>query len=336
MEDKTFNTIRVKSNKNASKNNGSIVTNGGMYVDRDIICSGNIEVNNIKCFGDILCPMSFRSDNRNIHFSKNLIPEIHNNHSNNITIGTFDKPWECIYANNGNINTIDVDKMHVEKYACLGINNLGNPMIQVNTAKSETDTICKGLPDKTKSYVMDKIQVETDIIIPNKINISFYNDSGYVKIPIKHKWVNYEYNYIIAPINEMKIQTSDIPNSNEPLNEPLNEQLIEQSCTPEIDKTDKIEKIEFIYVDCSIYFIEMKETKFSNIIILNKVPVDTCVTFYFVENGSKKEVEIDVIIVRNDKRISISSESHKLKIHIIKCRNNCDGSLIDDEQIIVF
>ena len=113
LEDKTLNSIRVVSNKEAIKNGGSIVSNGGAYIAKNIECDGRIVSNEAIIRGSvkiadslsvgnmIYCPDLYGIDNDTIRFRRCLVPGRPKNPISKTdlsTLGTKLEPWETIYA----------------------------------------------------------------------------------------------------------------------------------------------------------------------------------------------------------------------------------------------
>lgn len=86
-EDKTLNTVRILSDKRASKNQGSIVTSGGIYVGNNIECEKELVAEDLvvkgltKLAGDVsiggrlYCPGIYNMSDENICFKRGIMIE---------------------------------------------------------------------------------------------------------------------------------------------------------------------------------------------------------------------------------------------------------------------
>ncbi|XWV26614.1 putative orfan [Tupanvirus soda lake] len=139
-EDKSLNTLRVLSDKKASKKQGSIVTNGGIHVDKNIVCEEEIVTEDLivkglsKFAGDVsiggrfYCPDLFSFDEDTFRFRRNLVPTIPKNPISDCDIsslGTYKEPWSTAYIKCIKAENIDASTM------CVGVNCAGNPSFQI-------------------------------------------------------------------------------------------------------------------------------------------------------------------------------------------------------------
>ncbi len=138
-EDKTFNTIRALSDKRAGKNQGSIITNGGLSVAKNIQCDEGLVVKgqtklagDVSIGGRLLCPSLYSVDEEMYRFKRNLVPALPCNSGlecDKLSLGTYREPWDlgfikCIKSENIETSTI---------YA--GMNQSGNPSFQVQPSE---------------------------------------------------------------------------------------------------------------------------------------------------------------------------------------------------------
>jgi hypothetical protein len=139
-EDKTLNTIRILSDKKASKNQGSIVTKGGVFVEKNIECADQIVTEDLvvkgltKLAGDLsiggtlYCPDLYNVDDDTFRFKRNLVPakpKIPMSDCDKSTLGTYKEPWDTLFTKCAKTITIETTTM------CAGINKFGNPSFQI-------------------------------------------------------------------------------------------------------------------------------------------------------------------------------------------------------------
>lgn len=135
-EDKTLNSLRIISEKRASKNHGSIVTQGGLHVGENINCEKDIVTNELvvkgltKLAGDvsiggtIYCPGLYNFDSDVFRFKRNVVPECGLN-----TLGTCNEPWGIIFSKC--IKTENTETVNL----CAGINSSGIPSLLVGSGQ---------------------------------------------------------------------------------------------------------------------------------------------------------------------------------------------------------
>jgi hypothetical protein len=139
-EDKTLNTIRMLSDKKASKNQGSIVTAGGIYIGKNIECAEQIVTEDLvvkgltKLAGDlsiggtIYCPDLYNVDDDICRFKRNLVPakpKIPISTCDKSTLGTHKEPWDILFAKCTKTTNIETSTITA------GINKFGNPSFQI-------------------------------------------------------------------------------------------------------------------------------------------------------------------------------------------------------------
>lgn len=201
-KDKTFNTVRILSNKGVDNKQGSVVTNGGVYVGGEIMCGQNIYckgllvngtckiANDLSVGGNIYCPNVYSVYGDNIKFRKKIIPDRDAcSKINPLTIGSYKQPWETVFS---------------EKIK-----------------SSEIDTMCITTPSFQTTPTKTNVVSEFNIINP-KTNCIYFKASGsYIEsyCPIYQQWNSYrilEINY--TPTNILHLTTSvvflDITNAN--------------------------------------------------------------------------------------------------------------------------
>lgn len=181
-ESKTFHSVRIISEKDATKNQGSLVTNGGIYVKKNIDCDGDIIVNkiiskesakiagNISIGGTLYCPDIYTINDDTIGFKRNLIPSKpkHPISENDMsTLGTCKEPWEMVYAHNIRADHIDVSRISAATN-CSGISSLEinsgciNINENLNIVNPENNTIMiKSSEGFMETYVPNYIQWES-------------------------------------------------------------------------------------------------------------------------------------------------------------------------------
>lgn len=164
-EDKTFNSLRIICDKKASMNQGSICTNGGLYVGKniqaqeivtdDIVIKKNLKIaNSVSIGGNLLCPSFFITDQDTIKFKKNLVPVISNNVIN-VCLGTFEEPWEKCYVN-------DIKSCNIDSKNLL----IGNSILCVNDAVNicgETNLIDPCTNTVSFKYCQNKLNAYSPI-----------------------------------------------------------------------------------------------------------------------------------------------------------------------------
>jgi hypothetical protein len=143
-EDKTLNSIRVLSNKKASKNLGSIVTHGGVYVDKNIECAEEIITEELvvkgltKLAGDvsiggtIYCPDLYTIDDNTFRFKRNLVPDRPKNplsECDKSSLGTYREPWDIAYAQCIKAGNAEIGSFYA------GINTYGNPSFSIRPSQ---------------------------------------------------------------------------------------------------------------------------------------------------------------------------------------------------------
>lgn len=122
-EDRTLNSIRIISDKTASEKQGSIVTNGGICAEKNILCgeivTGDLVVKGLtKLAGDvsiggtIYCPGVYSIDGTAFRLGRNLIPGERVTGSTECggSLGTYSDPWDLVYA--GCVNTDGINAGH--------------------------------------------------------------------------------------------------------------------------------------------------------------------------------------------------------------------------------
>lgn len=164
VEDKTLNTLRVISERRASPNYGSIVTNGGISIAKNIDCNEDIIATNLiirdntkiagdTCIGGTLyCPDVYTIDEDTIRFHRNLVPGLSKNpliEAERTSLGTIREPWDHVYA-----NTLYVGKNAYGTAVMNVINNQINLNEPVNFVDSTTNIINIAVDDKScKSFI---------------------------------------------------------------------------------------------------------------------------------------------------------------------------------------
>lgn len=106
-EDKTLNTIKVLSDKNASCDQGSITTNGGIYAKKNVMCEETVATNCLvvsdmaKIAGDLViggrlcCQGIYDIDDHTVSYKRSLNPA---RTIKNLTLGAPNCPWKEIYS----------------------------------------------------------------------------------------------------------------------------------------------------------------------------------------------------------------------------------------------
>ena len=140
LEDKTLNSIRLLSDKTAAKNCGSIVSNGGAYIAKNIDCDGCIISNelvtkssakiagNLSVGNVLYCPDLYGIDDDTIRFRRCLVPGEPKNPISNFditTLGTKREPWSVIYVDCVKTGPLAVPELTV------GINYMGMPSLNI-------------------------------------------------------------------------------------------------------------------------------------------------------------------------------------------------------------
>lgn len=211
-ENKTFYSVRISSEKDASKDQGSLVANGGIYIKKNIECDQNVITDkitvrdaakiagNISIGGTIYCPDLYTLNDDTIGFKRNLIPSkpkypISKNDMS--TLGTRKEPWEIIYVNNIDTKHIDASTISIATNCsglssleinsdCININenlNIINPVNNTIMMKSSDGFMETYVPNYTQweSFYGTQItyqpnlllQITTSIIL---INTDTHND----------------------------------------------------------------------------------------------------------------------------------------------------------------
>lgn len=196
LEDKTLNSLRLLSEKRASKNQGSISTLGGVYVAKNIKCdeeiiTGGLIVDGVtKLTGDvsiggtIYCPNLYSIGDDTFNFKRNLVPES----QDDISLGTRHKPWNMIYAKCIKSENIE------SSLQCSGTNTYGNTSFEI-------------LSDQINiNNNLNIINPETNIIMIKSCNGAFE-----IFVPIYKQWNSFQIIQLIYNPNEiLHITTSHI------------------------------------------------------------------------------------------------------------------------------
>lgn len=115
LEDKTLGSIRILNEKIASNKQGSIVTAGGVFVGKNLMCIDEVVAtdliikqnakiaNDVSIGGIMYCPELYSVDTECIKFKRNIIG------IKSISVGTVTEPIEHITATN-----ITCDNMTVQ------------------------------------------------------------------------------------------------------------------------------------------------------------------------------------------------------------------------------
>lgn len=204
-EDKTFHTIRIVSEKNACENQGSVVTHGGIYVRKNILCDDEVRTNelvvhgltkladDVSIGGILYCPELFYIDDVVLKIRRNLVPgkiQCCTKENEKASLGTIGEPWDEIHAKN-----IYSDQINTE---CILSNQLQT--LELTAGKNE----CGGLGISIKPgeiNIMDNL----NIVNPqsNTVMINISNDCAESFIPINFKWNSFiptEINYDCSQI----------------------------------------------------------------------------------------------------------------------------------------
>lgn len=134
LEDKTFNTIKVLGEKDASCDQGSIATHGGIYAKKNIMCDETVVTDCLvvkdmaKIAGDLIiggrlcCPELYEFNDHAISYKHSLIPV----RSGSAMLGTHHCPWKEIHA-----DILHTDNIHSSSL-CIGNNVCGTPTLLIH------------------------------------------------------------------------------------------------------------------------------------------------------------------------------------------------------------
>lgn len=175
-EDKTLNSLRILSPKPAFENQGSIITQGGLYVAKNILSSDIVTrtfvslgitklVSDVSVGGIIFCPELYSVNEEVIKFKRNLIPGLLKNPSvvdEKASLGTISDPWNIIFAENIKTEQIESSRIAADQTLIAGKNQLEQPSIsvrpgeinisdQLNIVDPQTNTVLM----KTNGYSLE-------------------------------------------------------------------------------------------------------------------------------------------------------------------------------------
>lgn len=140
IEGKSINSLKLLSDKQGSKDQGSIVTQGGIFIDKNIECGKEIITNDLivkgltKLTGDVsidgtlFCSDLFTVDDDTLRFNRNLvpaIPEVPLSDCDKSSLGTYMEPWDIVYARCVKTGNVELGSL------CAGINDHSNPSLQI-------------------------------------------------------------------------------------------------------------------------------------------------------------------------------------------------------------
>lgn len=216
-EDKTFNTLRTISDKRATKNNGSIVSNGGGYFGRNIRCEEEIIANELiiedvaKIGGDIsiggicYCPDIYTVNEDVIKFKRNVVPGCVKNPSKpneKSNLGTVGDPWEIAHINKLISNEICINEFNTNQLNANQINssNINTSNLCVTEATIEhIPTLSVGTNEcgQPSFYAgCDQVNISTDfnIVNPNSNEIMMLAADGVVEVfvPLFKQWDSFK------------------------------------------------------------------------------------------------------------------------------------------------
>lgn len=178
IEAKTFQSIRLVSDKDASKNQGSVVTNGGIYANKNIECEQNIIADKLiikniaKIAGDtsiggkLLCPDLYTINDDVIAFRRNLIPakpKYPTSDDDKTTIGTHKEPWGMSYIENINANHIETSTINI------GTNSIGLPSFEMQTGNININENFNIINPDTNVIMMKSSNGTLETYVPNYI-----------------------------------------------------------------------------------------------------------------------------------------------------------------------
>jgi hypothetical protein len=171
-EDRTFNTIRILSEKEASKNQGSIVTTGGLFVNKNIECCDKIIASELvvrgltKIAGDIsiggriYCPGLYSVDDEMFRFKKNLVPAVPLLDCDKIGLGTYREPWEQAFIKC--IKTVDIESSTI----CVGMNQIGNPSFQISSEETNINNRLNIINPDTNTVMLTSSNNAIETFVP--------------------------------------------------------------------------------------------------------------------------------------------------------------------------
>lgn len=173
-EDKTFNSIRLLSERRSSKNQGSIVTPGGIYIGKNIDCGEEIVTNELvikksaKIVGDIsiggkiFCQNLFVPINGIYRFEGDIVPALSTNSTKSTEhcLGTIKEPWDMVYAKH-----IKTDKMDLTMMS-IGPNCYGNPSFHVQNGQININDDLNIINPKTNVMMMKTYDGSIEAYVP--------------------------------------------------------------------------------------------------------------------------------------------------------------------------
>lgn len=188
--------LNITSNERASSMSGSITTNGGINVTKNIYVNEDIDVNDINVRSD----SSLNNVYANIIRSNDIIP----NCSNNCSLGNDEMSWKKVFTKSIDI-TDDIS---------FGSNNAGEPLFKIDPKFPEhiiinSNIICRS----TNGDIFFKIKQDTRSIIANNMTVN--------NMCVPHEVINAKnviniskpYNILINKISDIDVNiTHKLPN----------------------------------------------------------------------------------------------------------------------------
>lgn len=185
-EDKTFQSIRLMSEKDASRNQGSLVTNGGIYSRKNIECEcdivaekiiakDNVKIaGNVSVGGTLYCPDLFTVNDDTIGFKRNLIPARPKHPICNddlSSLGTCRDPWNTIYAKNINTENINIENINTENIRATSISIASNcsniPSFEVNSGCVNINENFNIVNPQNNTVMMKTSSQSIETFVPN-------------------------------------------------------------------------------------------------------------------------------------------------------------------------
>lgn len=285
-EDKTFNTIRTISKKNATKNNGSIVSSGGLYVKKNIECEKEIvakkliikELSKFACnvvIGGILyCPNLYTIDDDTIKFKRNIVPHKHIypiKVDEKSSLGTLKEPWEEVYTQNIYAQNIYAQNISVECLKAKELEVCFIPKLAVGKNKCDNPIFNIDIDEININGNLNIVNPETNVIMMSSCNNSFETF-----VPNYSKWNSFQCTKIMY--------------------EPKN----------------------VYYINSSNIFIDTNKSKNLEIEFdTSKVPNNTKVKFYFINEDRLIKVLYKLIMIKNRKTFIFTSKISVKKVKVI-------------------